>query len=261
MSQGVQRSVGTYVYCVGSAESFGPGRPSLGSHGVGGPDVEVRAVEYGDLAAVVSEAPVTAYDITRDNLMAHQHVVEEAMRRSDVLPVAFGTVARGDQDVREKLLHREYDDLQDHLAYVHGRVELGLKLLWNRDRLFAEIAAERDDIRRLRDRVADRPPDSAYFERIQLGELTNAVMVEKRDREAEAMLEELSPLAVDVQLNRLLTDMMILNASFLVDKDQMSAFDREVRWLGELHADRLKFQYVGPLPPYSFVNINVSWED
>src|SRR3954447_1942073 len=78
VSQGAQRIVGTYVYCVGSAELFGPGRPSLKGQAVGGPDVEVRTVEYGDLAAVVSDAPVMNYDITRDNLLAHQRVVEES---------------------------------------------------------------------------------------------------------------------------------------------------------------------------------------
>src|SRR5687767_4857301 len=161
---------------------------------------------------------MTGFDITRDNVMAHQRVVEASMRHSDVLPVAFGTVARDDQDVREKLLRREHDALHDHLAYVHGRVELGLKVLWNRDRLFAEIVAERDDIRRLRDLLADQPPDSAYFERIQLGELTNAAIAEKRDRDAEAVLERLRPLAADLEFGGLLTDMMVLNASFLIDR-------------------------------------------
>jgi len=228
---------------------------------VGGTDVEVRTLECGDLAAVVSDAPTTGFDITRANLMAHQHVINESMRHTDVLPVAFGTVARDDRDVREKLLRREHDALLEHLAYVHGRVELELKILWNRDRLFSEIADERDDIRDLRDVVTNRPPDSAYFERIQLGELTNAAIIDKRQRDAEAILDELSPLAVDVQVNRLLTDMMVLNASFLVDTGQVKQFDREVQRLGELHAERLIFQYHGPLPPYSFISISVSWGD
>jgi Gas vesicle synthesis protein GvpL/GvpF len=253
--------MGTYVYCVGSAESFGTGRPSLESCSVGEPNVKVRIVARGDLAAVVSDAPATFYDITRDNLMAHQRVVEESMRRSDVLPVAFGTVAQSDEDVREKLLRREHDELQDRLAYVRGRVELGLKVLWNRDRLFAEIVGERENLRSLRDLIASRPPDSAYFERIQLGELTGAAIGDKRDRDAEAILEELRPLAVDLALNKLLTDMMILNASFLVDRDRIEAFDTQVQGLGAIHAERLVFQYVGPLPPYSFININVNWED
>jgi len=253
--------VGTYVYCVGTAESFGPDRPAIESRGVGGPDVEVRTVDYGDLAAVVSDAPMTAYDITRDNLMAHQRVVEEAMSRSDVLPVAFGTVARGDGEVRDKLLNREHEELQRHLEYVGGRVELGLKVLWDRDRLFAEIVAERADIRELRDRVAARPPDTAYYERIQLGELTEAAIAARRDRDGEAILDALSPLAVDVRLNRLLAETMVLNASFLVERGRIEGFDAAVQHLGRVHAERLVFQYVGPLPPYSFVNIAVSWED
>jgi hypothetical protein len=253
--------VGTYVYCVGSAETLGPDGSAIQSPGVGGPDVAVRTIEYGDLAAVVSDARATVYDITRDNLMAHQRVVEESMRHADVLPVAFGTVARDDRDVREKLLRREHDALRDHLAYVHDRVELALKALWNRDRLFSEIVAERDDIRSLRDLIAQQPPDAAYFERIQLGELTNAAIDDKRERDAEAILDVLRPLAVDVQLNRLLTDLMVLNGSFLVDRDRIEAFDAQVKQLGELNAERLVFQYVGPLPPYSFVNISVSWEE
>lgn len=253
--------MGTYIYCVGSAESLGPNGSAIESQGVGGPDVRVRTIEDGDLAAVVSDAQTTVPDVTRDNLMAHQRVIEESMRHADVLPVAFGTVARDDRDVREKLLRREHDGLQDHLAYVRGRVELGLKVLWSRDRLFAEIADEREDIRRLRDMIAGRPPDSAYFERIQLGELTNAAIGDKRDRDAEEILAELQPLAVDLQLNRLLTDLMVLNASFLVDRDRIEAFDAQVQRLGEIQAERLVFQYVGPLPPYSFVSINVSWEE
>lgn len=261
MRQGVQRHVGTYVYCVGNAASLSPERIAMQSRGVDGPDVKVRTIEYDDLAAVVSDAPTMVYAITRDNLLAHQRVVEESMRYSDVLPVAFGTVARGDRDIREHLLRREHDGLQDQLVYVRGRVELGLKILWNRDRLFTEIADEWDDIRSLRDQIADRPPDSAYFQRVQLGELTSAAIEEKRGRDADAILDVLRPLAVDLEVKRPLIDMMVLNASFLVDKDQVGAFDAQVQQIGALHAERLVFQYVGPLPPYSFVNLSVSWED
>jgi len=253
--------VGTYVYCVGSAEAFGPDRPALESQGVGGANVPIRTVAYGDLAAVVSDAQTTAFDITRDNLMAHQRVVEESLRHADVLPVAFGTVAQNDLEVREKLLRREQDGLHEHLAYIRGRAELGLKVLWNREHVFSEIVAERQDIRSLRDRLARRPPDSAYLDRIQLGELTDAAIADKRERDGDALLTALLPLAVDSRTNRLLTDMMILNVSFLVERDRIQAFDAEVQRLGELHADRLVFQYVGPLPAYSFVNISVSWEE
>lgn len=249
--------MGTYVYCVGSDGAFGLDRPALRSRGVGGPDVAVRTIEYGDLVAIVSDAPATACGATHDNLMAHERVIEEAMSHSDVLPIAFGTVAPNDHEVRENLLHSEHDTLQRCLGFIQGRVEVALKVLWNQDRVFVEIVAERDDIQNLRDLIARRPPETTYDERIQLGKLTAEALGDKRERDAKAVLDALSPLAVDVRLNQPLTDMMILNASFLVGKERIEEFDAQVQRLGEIQADRLVLQYMGPLPPYSFVDLKL----
>jgi hypothetical protein len=261
MSRTPPPGTGTYVYCIGHAERFPHDSPPFASPGIGGRGDVVRTVEYADLAAIVSDSPEVRYDVSRENLMAHQRVLEEAMTRSDVLPVAFGTVAGSDREVEEKLLKREFDELHRYLEHIRGRVELGLKALWHQERLFSEIVAENDEIRALRDSIADRPPDAAYYDRIELGERTTAAINLKRDQEAESILEALRPLAVETRLNRNLTDMMILNAAFLVDKDRVQAFDAKVQALGEVQAERLLFQYVGPLPPYNFVNVSVGWED
>ncbi len=259
MSEHQPSSTGTYVYCVGYARALAEGNPPFATPGIGGN--VVRTVEYADLAAVVSDSAQLRYDVSRENLGAHQHVLEEAMARADVLPVAFATVAAGDEEVQEKLLKRELDELHRNLDYIRGRVELGLRVLWNREQLFAEIVAENDEIRALRDSLAGQSPDTMYYERIQLGQLTEAAINHKRDAEAEAILDALQPLAVETRLNRNLADMMILNAAFLVDKAQIQAFDAAVQSLDEAHAGRLIFRYVGPLPPYSFVQVSVRWED
>jgi hypothetical protein len=62
-------------------------------------------------------------------------------------------------------------------------------------------------------------------------------------------------------VNKNLSDMMLLNAAFLVDKSQEQAFDARVQALGEAQAGRQIFQYVGPLPPYNFVDLRVRWEE
>jgi hypothetical protein len=260
MSPGPPRGTGAYVYCIGHAEQLGHDGAPFASLGIGERGAEVRLIESGELAAVVSDSPVVRYDVTRANLQAHQRVLEEAMRRSDVLPVAFGTVAASDRDVLELLLDREREALRENLDYVRGRVELGLKVLWDRDRLFAEVVAENPEIRGLRDHLAGREPDAAYFERIRLGELTEAAIEQKRDQESEAILEALLPVAVDARMNQILTETMVLNAALLVEKDRVTELDDRVQRLGAAEADRLRFQYVGPLPPYNFVNLSVSWE-
>jgi Gas vesicle synthesis protein GvpL/GvpF len=261
MSRRAPSSGGTYVYCVARAQPFGKGSPPLTTRGIGGRGHVVRAIEYADLAAVVSDAPETRYETSRENLATHQHVLEEAMTRSDVLPVSFGTVASSDQKVRGKLLEPEFDELHRQLDYVRGRVELGLRVLWHRERLFSEIVAENNEVRALRDSTAGGSPDATYYDRIRLGELTAAAINLKRDQEADSLLEALHPLAVETRLNSNITDMMILNAAFLVDRTRVEAFDDAVRAIDEAQAGRLIFRYVGPLPPYNFVNISVSWEE
>jgi hypothetical protein len=193
--------------------------------------------------------------------MAHEHVVEEAMQHSDVLPVAFSTVAGKESDVRDYLLRKRFDELHAHLVDVRDRVELGLKVLWNEERLFAEVVQENDDIRELQRSIAGRPEDASYYDRIQLGQLTEQTITSKNDEEAESVLEVLEPLAVATQVNKNFMERMFLNAAFLVEKSREAEFDQQVRLLGESNTGRLNFQYVGPLPPYNFVTIKVRWEE
>ena len=77
----------------------------------------------------------------------------------------------------------------------------------------------------------------------------------------ELYLDALEPLAVETRLNQNQTDMMLLNAAFLVDKSQEQAFDARVQALGEAQAGRQIFRYLGPLPPYNFVDLRLQWEE
>jgi signal transduction histidine kinase len=260
MGQTPPSNVGTYIYCVARAQRFENDNSPFATAGMGGHD-QVRILTYDDLAAVVSDAPQDQYAISRENLLAHQRVVTQAMTRSDVLPVAFGTVAESDQQVQEQLLQGMADDLRQALDYVGGRLELDLSVLWNEERLIADIVAENDDIRTLRDSLAGQSPEATHYERVQLGEMIAAAIQRKSDAEAASLLDTLEPLAVETQVNDNLSDMMLLNAAFLVDKSQEQAFDARVQAFGEAQAGRQIFRYLGPLPPYNFVDIRVHWEE
>ena len=261
MGQTPTSNTGTYVYCVARAQPCEKGGWPFTTPGIGGRAKAVRIVTYDDLAAVVSDAAQGDYDVTRENLLAHQRVITQAMTRSDVLPVSFGTVAESDQQVQEQLLHGTADDLHQALEEVQGCIELELKVLWNEERLFAEIVAENDDIRALRDSLAGQPPEATQYERIQLGERVAAALQRKSEAEAASLLDALEPLAVETRVNENQIDLMLLNAAFLVDKSQEQAFDATVQALGEGQAGRQIFQYVGPLPPYNFVDLELRWEE
>lgn len=243
----------TYVYGVAPAEPFQDGHPPLRVPGIGGQG-SVRTIVLGDLVAVVSDVPAVDVDIRRENLLDHQRVLDEVLRRSDVLPFSFGTVACSDEEVREVLLRDGYDALHEQLEYIRGCVELEVKVFWQQQRLFEEIAQENDEVRDLRDSMIVSP-DTDSIEKITLGQLTEAEIEIKSAWEADAVLDILEQHSVDLLVSPNLSDMMLLNAAFLVEREREEEFDGAVYGLGEAHAGRLVFNYVGPLPPYSFINL------
>lgn len=251
--------MGTYLYGVTYSQPFVRDKRAFQARGIAGRPI--RVVQQGDLAAIVSDSPSDQYDITHENVTAHEGVIEEAMQRADVLPVSFGTVANSDQEVQERLLQHESEELHQQLGRIQNRVELGVKALWEQNALFTEIATEDSAIQALRDQIVGTTPEETYDLRLQLGELTDAAIQHRREKDSTDILDALSPLAVDVRTNNIITDMMIVNASFLVDKNQTQAFADKVSALQQAYAGRITFQFVGPLPPYNFVMVAVHWEE
>ena len=251
-----QAATGKYIYCLISCEEprefTSPGLDERGTL--------VHTVHSTDLAAVVSDSPVREWERSRQHMMAHTAVLEEVMQEFTVLPVRFGTVAPSAETLQEQVLQRRYDELTGLLAKMGGRVELGLKAFWLEAAIFQEIVADSPPIRKLRDKLQGRSVEETYFDRARLGEMVEASLEQKRDEYADLLLARLRPLAGEYKLNQLLIDRMVLNGAFLVDQDRQAEFDEAVRQLDEQLGDRLKFKYVGPVPPYNFVSIVIQWD-
>ena len=69
------------------------------------------------------------------------------------------------------------------------------------------------------------------------------------------ILDSLIPLAEDYKVNTPYGELMILSAAFLVRKDKEPEFDRKVEAFNTKYGDKIKFKYVGTLPPFNFVNL------
>jgi hypothetical protein len=158
------------------------------------------------------------------------------------------------------VLQRRYEELNQLLAEMENRVELGLKAIWYEEVIFREIVEENQAIRRLRDSLIGRSAEETYYDRIRLGEMIEAAVNEKRNEESEMILDQLRPLVHKTRANKVLTDRMVLNAAFLVDRSREGEFDQVVQQLDAQMGKRMMFKYVGPVPPYNFVNIVVHWD-
>jgi hypothetical protein len=244
---------GKYVYCIIQATEL----LKFGNIGLGADPAEVHTVPYKDIAAVVSDTPIEVPDATRENVLAHERVNENVMRTHTVIPMSFGTVFKTPQDIVE-LLRGAYDAFNDVLHKMQDKLEFGLKLLWDRDVAVREVEKEDEEVRRLKNEIASQK-GSTYFARMQYGRLLDAALQARSERYVAEIVDQLRDVSVAYRANKPIGDKMIMNAAFLVSRDQEADFDARVKSLGAKY-DKLTFRYTGPWPPYNFVNIRLKLE-
>jgi len=181
---------------------------------------EVYTIPYRDIAAVVSDSPMKDYELTEDNTRRHEAVLRQVMEEHTVVPVEFGTTIKNERILR-RLLRKAYDPARECLKLVDSMVELGVKGVLDKDIVFVDH--------------------------------------EKRKECVSDILGSLNTRAKQAVMGDLFSDRLLLNASFLVDKEGMNAFSNEVTNLQEKYPV-LKLLYSGPWAPYNFVYIKIGAE-
>jgi hypothetical protein len=247
---------GRYLYCIIRCDKL----HQFSSRGIGEHNPDVYTIHANDLAAVVSDSPCVEYKQSRRNLMAHTMVLEEVMKDFTILPMRFGIIAPGTDVIQKQLLVRRYDEIDRALREMEGRIERGLKAFWYEGAIFQEIVNDAPHIRDLRDSLAGRSVQETYYDRIQLGEMVENAMNQKREQDAERILSHLRRVSLQVKLNSVVTDRMVVNAAFLIEKQQADAFDQAIQQLDQEMGKRLLFKYISLVPPYNFVNMRIDWK-
>ena len=205
------------------------------------------------------KAPVAIFDPTRENALAHEHVIETVMKNYTIIPMSFGTVFRTDDDIRE-VLKSIYASLKDVLKQMSGKLEFGLKVNWDRDQIIEELKLQDEEIGRFHQEIVRKQLQSTYFARMQLGRMIDKALAERATQYVRDIYEGLRGVCVASRDNQPIGDKMIMNAAFLVDRSREAEFDSVVNKIAKKYGKRLKFKYTGPWPPYNFVNIRLKLE-
>ena len=246
---------GKYVYCIiesNEGRNFGP--IGIGERG----DI-VSTIGFNEISAVISSSPMTKYVINRENMTAHEKVIEEVMKDYTVLPVRFCTIASSAEEVRT-LLRRRYSEFKSLLRDMDNKVEMGLKALWkDMNQVFDELAENNQEIKGLKKRAETKSGKNGQNLKIALGKAVKAGLEAKKEKESQGILKTFKRTAIDIQTNETFGDSMFLNAAFLIDRLREKEFDFLVEDLVKEYEERSKFKYVGPAPPFNFVNIVVKW--
>ena len=246
-------SPGTAVYLYGVVRDGDPLVLDVPPISDAGP---VYTLSHRGLAAVLSNEPQARYEVTRKNVRGHEAVIDGVMRTTEILPTRLGTVLPSPQWVVANFLEERWSELRQLLDRVAGCVELGLKASWTDLQLvFTEAVAADRDLRALRDRLTRHPAAATYEARLDLGERAAKALKAKCKQEADDLAGALEPHVIDIRRNDPVSELMVLNAAFLVDRPRIESFGAAVQELDRVHAGRLGFVLAGPLPPYNFVGL------
>jgi hypothetical protein len=240
-----------YVYGVLPAADRPPGSVD----GVAGSPV--RTVEYAGLAALVSDIEDRTLGAPRE-VRAHWAVLEHASKAATVVPARFATLMESEGAVRERLLEANAEELDGLLRELAGKVQLNLQGVYDEDTLLREVVRGSPAIAALRERVRTQSEQASYYDRIRLGEFVSAEIARRREEDAQHALARLEPLAVAAQWEEPRRAESAFNLAFLVARERVDAFSARVGELAEELGGRIHVRYVGPLPPYSFVDAHLS---
>ena len=207
----MKKEEGKYFYCaIKCSEEKNFGKIGLDNN-------EVYTIPCGDIAAVVSDSPMTDYELTEDNTTKHEHVIQEIMTNYSVVPTEFGTTIKN-EIILKRLLKKAYNPTVDSLKIVNNMVELGVKAVQTEKTAFADNQNKKEC--------------------------------------ATDILESLKTKSKQAVVGDLFTGRLLLNASFLVSKEKIGEFSDEVERLKEKYPT-LKFLYSGPWAPHNFVYIKI----
>lgn len=208
-------------------------------------ELGIELVVAGDRAAIVSAIDASPVEPTRRNVLAHADVVESLHETGVVLPARFGTVFPDREGLVDLLSLAEIGALLDRLA---GSCELRVKASYD-ESVLAELAPA---VLGLRDEYRRAP---TFEHGLALGEAVAEALSGRRSRDADRIVATVRPFASTMFVGDPVGEFAAVDLSLLVERGRVEEVARALDGLGREVTPPLRIALVGPLPPYSFVDL------
>jgi len=218
-------------------------------------DEEIYIVKYNSISAVVSSVPFKEIEANVQNITSHQIVVDEARKNGAVIPVRFGVIFKDTEGVL-KLLKSSCNDFKKKLEKFKNTDEYGLKIILekkNREMIKDRVMQNSSEIISLSKQISDSSQGKSYFLKMKLDEAVRNEALQKIEELTGSMHREISTTALDTCLLKDDLDQIVLNSSYLVNREKYSQFKKKIKQLKSKY-EPLGFtiHLSGPWAPYSF---------
>ncbi|MBI2989092.1 MAG: GvpL/GvpF family gas vesicle protein [Deltaproteobacteria bacterium] len=211
----------------------------------------VYSIRYQDIAAVVSDHPVTEIKFLRKNLSPYHLTIRSVAEQCTTIPAKFGQVA-ADADRVRKLLQANYDEIKRELGRLQGKVEMGLKIFWTVENVYEYVVEKSRELKNLRARLLRNSASLTRQQQIDVGALTYDRLNEMRGEITEKVIRMLQDSTEEVEIKQLTEEKVVMLGSFLVSKDRRSDFDAAARKVADLLGEDYAIKVDGPWVPFSF---------
>ena len=236
-----------YIYGVIEAKE----RCEFGSIGLG--EKPVYTIGLHGLACVVSDSDLEVYIANSVNLAEHERVLEKVMSEHVVLPMRFGTVAGSEREIL-LTIKKHGNQFLRMLKKLEGKVEVELEIAWkDMKAVFSDIALKNPVLKKLKSNENARSRE----EIIMAGQMVYQLLQDKKRKESELFIKTLKRVSEGCAMSKDTRDELMMNASFLIDKKKIGEFDKALGSLDTKSGGLYDIKYIGPLPPYSFVEMRV----
>lgn len=214
----------------------------------------VYNMPYQDIGAVVSDFNGEIRPIAESCVMKHEEVIEEIMRDFTVLPVKFLTIFEKQENVLIMMKER-YDGFKENLNRLRNKAEFGIKIIWAGGKIKENISDSHNG------NVQDPPisgnsPAKNYM-REKFGKYKiNSEFEAAANKRIKMVDDFLSKFAAEKKLNVLKSENLLLDASYLVERDKECKFRAAFEHFKNISGD-MKSLFSGPWPPYNFINLPI----
>jgi hypothetical protein len=138
---------------------------------------------------------------------------------------------------------------------------MGLRVVWDVENIFEYLVGRDPELAAYRDRLFGRSSAPSQGERIELGRMFEERRGRERDEHTERVVEILSSCAAEVKVNPPKSEKVVMELAFLVDREEVKAFEERVCEAAAAFPAEYTFDYSGPWAPFNFVELDLETND
>ncbi len=260
-SETAKNNKGIYVYCIMET------RPVLNNLD---DDFSLFLINYQKLYVLASEVSTSEFKghISEDNIdmkwlqektKKHEKIVENVLKRTELLPVSFGTVLNSVPDCK-KFIRKNYDLLLKSLEKLKYKREWNLKVTVIEKTLINKIEIKDEKIKNLKDKIETSSTGTAYMLKKRLESLIEEQKEKHLKQVAEKIESNIIKVVIAEKINerkgpeQKVDEEIIIDKNYLVHQDKKEIFIKNLEKIDkDIQKYGIKMKLIGPWPVYSFV--------